>query len=94
MKMFLEEKQVYNVPVEQWQLAKTVGDLGRNMLLKGQSVAELLDAVIVPVNTKEIKIIAWKYDEVFDVFLIKRVNTGFAQSSKGWSGLSISTTLR
>ncbi|KAK1414797.1 hypothetical protein QVD17_30556 [Tagetes erecta] len=30
--------------------------------------------MIVPEKSKKVKIIAWKYDEVFDAFLIKRVN--------------------
>ncbi|KAK1415095.1 hypothetical protein QVD17_30866 [Tagetes erecta] len=54
--------------------SQTVGDLVRNVLHKGQSIAELVDSMIVPANTKEVKIVGWKYDEVFDVFLIKRVN--------------------
>lgn len=55
--------------------SRSVRDLVRNVLHKGQSVAELLNAMIVPDTTKEVKIMAWKkYDECFDAFLTKRVN--------------------
>lgn len=36
-------------------------------------MANMLNAMVVPTNTKEVKIVAWKY-EVFYAFLIKRVN--------------------
>jgi len=71
------ETGVYEVPLEKrqtWTSFRTVGDVVRNLLQKGQSVAELLDAMVVPANTKAVKIVAWKYDAVFDAFLIKRVN--------------------
>ncbi|KAK1411654.1 hypothetical protein QVD17_38211 [Tagetes erecta] len=75
--MFPSEVKSYNVPMdvrESWHKSATAGDIVRSLLSKGQSVAELLDSMIVPEKSKKVKIIAWKYDEVFDAFLIKRVN--------------------
>jgi len=71
------ETGAYEVPIEKrrtWNTVSTIGDVERNLLQKGQSVAELIDAMVVPANTKEVKIVAWKYDAVFDAFLVKRVN--------------------
>lgn len=79
MKMFPQSgHRSYEVPVEQrktWLESRSDGDLVRNVLQKGQSVADLLNAKVVPANTKEVKILAWKYNEAFDAFLIKRVNS-------------------
>ncbi|KAK1419471.1 hypothetical protein QVD17_28643 [Tagetes erecta] len=75
--MFPSEMKSYNIPMdvrESWHKSATAGDVVRSLLSKGQSVAELLDSMIVPEKSKKVKIIAWKYDEVFDAFLIKRVN--------------------
>ncbi|KAK1415039.1 hypothetical protein QVD17_30808 [Tagetes erecta] len=75
--MFPSEVKSYNIPMdvrESWHKSATSGDIVRSLLSKGQSVAELLDSLIVPEKSKKVKIIAWKYDEVFDAFLIKRVN--------------------
>ncbi|KAK1429943.1 hypothetical protein QVD17_12302 [Tagetes erecta] len=75
--MFPSELKSYNIPMdvrESWHKSATAGDVVRSLLSKGQSVAELLDSMIVPEKSKKVKIIAWKYDEVFDAFLIKRVN--------------------
>ncbi|KAK1429948.1 hypothetical protein QVD17_12311 [Tagetes erecta] len=75
--MFPSEVKSYNIPMdvrESWHKSATAGDVVRSLLSKGQSVAELLDSMIVPEKSKKVKIIAWKYDEVFDAFLIKRVN--------------------
>ncbi|KAK1411715.1 hypothetical protein QVD17_38275 [Tagetes erecta] len=75
--MFPSEMKSYNIPMEvreSWHKSATVGDIVRPLLSKGQSVADLLDSMIVPEKSKDVKIIAWKYDEIFDVFLIKRVN--------------------
>ncbi|KAK1429800.1 hypothetical protein QVD17_12038 [Tagetes erecta] len=46
----------------------------QSLLSKGQSVANLLDSMIVLEKSKDVQIIAWKYYELFDAFLIKRVN--------------------
>ncbi|KAK1419509.1 hypothetical protein QVD17_28681 [Tagetes erecta] len=75
--MFPSEVKSYNIPMdvrESWHKSATAEDVVRSLLSKGQSVAELLDSMIVPEKSKNVKIIAWKYDEVFDAFLIKRVN--------------------
>ncbi|KAK1427958.1 hypothetical protein QVD17_16731 [Tagetes erecta] len=75
--MFPSEVKSYNIPMdvrESWHKSATAGDIVRSLLSKGQSVAELLDSMIVPEKSKKVKIIAWKYDEVFDAFMIKRVN--------------------
>ncbi|KAK1427756.1 hypothetical protein QVD17_16450 [Tagetes erecta] len=67
----------YNIPMdvrESWHKSATAGDVVRSLLSKGQSIAELLDSMIVPEKNKKVNIIAWKYDEVFDAFMIKRVN--------------------
>ncbi|KAK1429811.1 hypothetical protein QVD17_12060 [Tagetes erecta] len=75
--MFPSEVKSYNIPMdvrESWHKSATAGDVVRSLLSKGQSVAELLDSMIVQEKSKKVKIIAWKYDEVFDAFLIKRVN--------------------
>ncbi|KAK1419461.1 hypothetical protein QVD17_28630 [Tagetes erecta] len=75
--MFPSEMKSYNIPMEvreSWHKSATTGDIVRSLLSKGQSVAELLDSKIVPEKSKEVKIIAWKYDEICDAFLIKRVN--------------------
>ncbi|KAK1419536.1 hypothetical protein QVD17_28710 [Tagetes erecta] len=77
MDMFPSEVKSYNVPLdvrETWHNAATPGDVVRSLMSKGQSIAELLDSMIVPEKNKKVKIIAWKYDEVFDAFMIKRVN--------------------
>ncbi|KAK1414872.1 hypothetical protein QVD17_30633 [Tagetes erecta] len=75
--MFPSEVKSYNIPMdvrESWHKSATAGDVVRSLLSKGQSIAELLDSMIVPEKNKKVKIIAWKYDEVFDAFMIKRVN--------------------
>ncbi|KAK1431981.1 hypothetical protein QVD17_08822 [Tagetes erecta] len=75
--MFPSKMKSYNIPMdvrESWHKSATSGDIVRSLLSKGQSVAELLDSMIVPEKSKDVKIIAWKYDEIFDAFLIKRVN--------------------
>ncbi|KAK1415338.1 hypothetical protein QVD17_31118 [Tagetes erecta] len=75
--MFPSEVKSYNIPMdvrETWHKSATAGDVVRSLLSKGQSIAELLDSMIVPEKNKKVKIIAWKYDEVFDAFMIKRVN--------------------
>ncbi|KAK1414773.1 hypothetical protein QVD17_30532 [Tagetes erecta] len=77
MDMFPSEVKTYNIPMdvrESWHKSATAGDVVRSLLSKGQSIAELLDSMIVPEKNKKVKIIAWKYDEVFDAFMIKRVN--------------------
>ncbi|KAK1406252.1 hypothetical protein QVD17_41543 [Tagetes erecta] len=77
MDMFPSEVKSYNIPMdirESWHKSATAGDVVRSLLSKGQSIAELLDSMIVPEKNKKVKIIAWKYDEVFDAFMIKRVN--------------------
>ncbi|KAK1424684.1 hypothetical protein QVD17_20019 [Tagetes erecta] len=77
MDMFPSEVKSYNIPMEvreTWHKSSTPGDVVRSMMSKGQSIAELLDSMIVPEKNKKVKIIAWKYDEVFDAFIIKRVN--------------------
>ncbi|KAK1431890.1 hypothetical protein QVD17_08663 [Tagetes erecta] len=77
MDMFPSEAKSYNIPMdvrESWHKSATAGDVVRSLLSKGQSIAELLDSMIVPEKNKKVKIIAWKYDEVFDAFMIKRVN--------------------
>ncbi|KAK1406242.1 hypothetical protein QVD17_41532 [Tagetes erecta] len=77
MDMFPSEVKSYNIPMdirESWHKSATTGDVVRSLLSKGQSIAELLDSMIVPEKNKKVKIIAWKYDEVFDAFMIKRVN--------------------
>ncbi|KAK1440696.1 hypothetical protein QVD17_06525 [Tagetes erecta] len=77
MDMFPSEVKSYNIPMEvreTWHKSATAGDVVRSLLSKGQSIAELLDSMIVPEKNKKVKIIAWKYDEVFDAFMIKRVN--------------------
>ncbi|KAK1415072.1 hypothetical protein QVD17_30842 [Tagetes erecta] len=77
MDMFPSEVKSYNIPMdvrESWHKSATAGDVVRSLLSKGQSIAELLDSMIVPEKSKKVKIIAWKYDEVFDAFMIKRVN--------------------
>ncbi|KAK1414839.1 hypothetical protein QVD17_30600 [Tagetes erecta] len=77
MDMFPSEVKAYNIPMdvrESWHKSATAGDVVRSLLSKGQSIAELLDSMIVPEKNKKVKIIAWKYDEVFDAFMIKRVN--------------------
>ncbi|KAK1432344.1 hypothetical protein QVD17_09240 [Tagetes erecta] len=77
MDMFPSEVKSYNIPMEvreTWHKAATPGDVVRSLMRKGQSIAELLDSMIVPEKNKKVKIIAWKYDEVFDAFMIKRVN--------------------
>ncbi|KAK1427854.1 hypothetical protein QVD17_16552 [Tagetes erecta] len=77
MDMFPSEVKSYNIPMEvreTWHKAATPGDVVRSLMSKGQSIAELLDSMIVPEKNKKVKIIAWKYDEVFDAFMIKRVN--------------------
>ncbi|KAK1407829.1 hypothetical protein QVD17_39456 [Tagetes erecta] len=77
MDMFPSEAKSYNIPMdvrESWHKSATAGDVVRSLLSKGQSIAELLDSMIVPEKSKQVKIIAWKYDEVFDAFMIKRVN--------------------
>ncbi|KAK1427926.1 hypothetical protein QVD17_16677 [Tagetes erecta] len=77
MDMFPSEAKSYNIPMEvceTWHKSATAGDVVRSLLSKGQSIAELLDSMIVPEKNKKVKIIAWKYDEVFDAFMIKRVN--------------------
>ncbi|KAK1427966.1 hypothetical protein QVD17_16745 [Tagetes erecta] len=71
------EMKAYHIPMvvrESWHKAATTGDIVRSLLSKGESVADLLDSLIVPEKSKDVKIIAWKYDEVFDAFFIKRVN--------------------
>ncbi|KAK1441246.1 hypothetical protein QVD17_07089 [Tagetes erecta] len=75
--MFPSKVKSYNIPMEvreSWHKSATAGDVVRSLLSKGQSIAELLDSMIVPEKNKKVKIIAWKYDEVFDAFMIKRVN--------------------
>ncbi|KAK1421904.1 hypothetical protein QVD17_24625 [Tagetes erecta] len=75
--MFPSEIKAYNVPVENrelWHKAATTCDVVRSLLSKGQSIADLLDSMNMPDQSKDVKIIAWKYDEIFDAFLIKRVN--------------------
>ncbi|KAK1414849.1 hypothetical protein QVD17_30610 [Tagetes erecta] len=75
--MFPSDVKAYNIPMnvrESWHKSATAGDVVRSLLSKGQSIAELLDSMIVPEKNKKVKIIAWKYDEVFDAFMIKRVN--------------------
>ncbi|KAK1414986.1 hypothetical protein QVD17_30752 [Tagetes erecta] len=77
MDMFPSEAKSYNIPMEvreTWHKSTTPGDVVRSLMSKGQSIAELLDSMIVPEKNKKVKIIAWKYDEVFDAFMIKRVN--------------------
>lgn len=37
-------------------------------------MADLLNVIILPDTTKDVKIIAWKYGEIFDAFLVKGVN--------------------
>ncbi|KAK1411672.1 hypothetical protein QVD17_38230 [Tagetes erecta] len=77
MDMFPSEVKSYNIPMEvreTWHKAATPGDVVRSLMSKGQSIAELLDSMIVPEKNKKVKIIAWKYDEIFDAFMIKRVN--------------------
>ncbi|KAK1431999.1 hypothetical protein QVD17_08852 [Tagetes erecta] len=77
MDMFPNEVKSYNIPMdvrESWHKSATTGDVVRSLLSKGQSIAELLDSMIVPEKSKKVKIIAWKYDGVFDAFMIKRVN--------------------
>ncbi|KAK1424574.1 hypothetical protein QVD17_19907 [Tagetes erecta] len=77
MDMFPSEVKSYNIPMEvreTWHKSSTPGDVVRSLMSKGQSIAELLDSMIVPEKNKKVKIIAWKYDEVFDAFIIKRVN--------------------
>ncbi|KAK1411448.1 hypothetical protein QVD17_37997 [Tagetes erecta] len=77
MDMFPSEVKSYNIPMdvrETWHKSSTPGDVVRSLMSKGQSIAELLDSMIVPEKNKKVKIIAWKYDEVFDAFMIKRVN--------------------
>ncbi|KAK1419498.1 hypothetical protein QVD17_28670 [Tagetes erecta] len=77
MDMFPSEVKSYNIPMdvrESWHKSATAGDVVRSLLSKGQSIAELLDSMIVPEKSKKVKIIVWKYDEVFDAFMIKRVN--------------------
>jgi len=77
IKMFPETYfGIHDVTEEQrktWNATQTFGDLVRSVLQKGQSISELLDFMIVPANDKEVKIVGCKYDEVFDVFLVKRV---------------------
>ncbi|KAK1411591.1 hypothetical protein QVD17_38145 [Tagetes erecta] len=75
--MFPSEVKSYNIPMdvrESWHKSATAGDVVRSLLSKGQSIAELLDSMIVQEKSKKVKIIVWKYDEVFDAFMIKRVN--------------------
>ncbi|KAK1427822.1 hypothetical protein QVD17_16518 [Tagetes erecta] len=77
MDMFPSEVKSYNIPMdvrESWHKSATAGDVVRSLLRKGQSIAELLDSMIVPEKNKKVKIIAWKYAELFDAFMIKRVN--------------------
>ncbi|KAK1408288.1 hypothetical protein QVD17_39936 [Tagetes erecta] len=77
MDMFPSEAKSYNIKMEvreSWHKSATAGDIVRSLLSKGQSIAELLNSMIVPEKNKKVKIIAWKYDEVFDAFMIKRVN--------------------
>ncbi|KAK1424430.1 hypothetical protein QVD17_19759 [Tagetes erecta] len=71
--MFPSEMKAYHIPMdvrESWHRAAIAGDIVRSLLSKGQSVADLLDSMIVPEKSKDVKIIAWKYDEVFDAFLM------------------------
>ena len=80
IRMFMESApapQAYNIPIEErktWSVSRSVGDLVRSVLQRGQSVADLIDAMVAPASTKDVKILAWKYDVDFDAFLVKRVN--------------------
>ncbi|KAK1434378.1 hypothetical protein QVD17_00117 [Tagetes erecta] len=60
--MFLSEMKAYNIPMdvrESCHKSATAGDIVKSLLSKGQSVAELLNAMIVPEKSKNVKIIAW-----------------------------------
>ncbi|KAK1431858.1 hypothetical protein QVD17_08602 [Tagetes erecta] len=61
MDMFPSEVKSYNIPMEvreTWHKAATPGDVVRSLMSKGQSIAELLDSMIVPEKNKKVKIIA------------------------------------
>ncbi|KAK1421823.1 hypothetical protein QVD17_24482 [Tagetes erecta] len=54
--MFPSEVKSYNIPMdvrESWHKSATAGDVVRSLLSKGQSVAELLNSMIVPEKSKK-----------------------------------------
>ncbi|KAK1414964.1 hypothetical protein QVD17_30730 [Tagetes erecta] len=57
MDMFPSEVKSYNIPMdvrESWHKSTTAGDVVRSLLSKGQSIAELLDSMIVPEKSKKL----------------------------------------
>ncbi|KAK1427967.1 hypothetical protein QVD17_16746 [Tagetes erecta] len=60
--------------MKSWFPKKPIGVSVRSMVEKGQTVQELLAKIVAYSSNHKSKIIAWKFDEDFKGFIIKRIN--------------------